>query len=88
MLRRAVRPARAAVVALAAAGLAAGVLAAAPAADARTVFRPGAAGLGDPYFPHEGNGGYRVRHYTLDLAYEPATHQLSRSEERRVRERV
>jgi len=77
VLRRAVRPARAAVVALAAAGLAAWVLAAAPAADARTVFRPGAAGLGDPYFPHEGNGGYRVRHYTLDLAYEPATHQLS-----------
>ena len=77
MPRRPIRPTRAAAVALAAAGLAAGVLAAAPAADARTVFRPGAAGLGDPYFPHEGNGGYRVSHYTLDLAYQPAKHGLS-----------
>lgn len=27
----------------------------------------GAAGIGDPYFPELGNGGYDVRHYTLDL---------------------
>ncbi|WP_428956019.1 M1 family metallopeptidase [Streptomyces sp. cg35] len=34
------------------------------AADAPT---PGAAGLGDPMFPLDGNGGYTVRHYTLDF---------------------
>ena len=76
MPRRSIRPTRAAIAALAAAALAAGVLAAAPAADARPVFRPGAAGMGDPYFPLEGNGGYRVRHYTLDLNYQPAHHRL------------
>ncbi|MCX5213857.1 M1 family metallopeptidase [Kitasatospora sp. NBC_00240] len=27
----------------------------------------GAAGLGDPLFPLDGNGGYEVRHYTLDF---------------------
>ena len=36
-------------------------------------FRPGAAGLGDPYFPLDGNGGYNVDHYDLELAYDPAT---------------
>jgi aminopeptidase N len=30
---------------------------------------PGAAGAGDPLFPGLGNGGYDVRHYTLDLRY-------------------
>lgn len=33
----------------------------------------GAPGIGDPYFPHDGNGGYDVRHYgvrvTMDLAH-------------------
>ncbi|HEX2281145.1 MAG TPA: hypothetical protein VHG52_05210, partial [Thermomicrobiales bacterium] len=28
---------------------------------------PGAAGIGDPYYPLLGNGGYDVVHYTLDL---------------------
>ena len=28
---------------------------------------PGAAGIGDPYFPLLGNGGYDVSHYSLDL---------------------
>lgn len=37
---------------------------------------PGAAGLGDPYFPHLGNGGYDVTHYRLTLDYEPATGRL------------
>jgi aminopeptidase N len=37
----------------------------------------GAAGAGDPYFPRQGNGGYRVEHYGLSLDYRPATHQLS-----------
>ncbi|MCW5250777.1 M1 family metallopeptidase [Streptomyces sp. SHP 1-2] len=33
---------------------------------------PGGPGLGDPYFPRAGNGGYDVRHYGLDLAYDPS----------------
>jgi aminopeptidase N len=31
---------------------------------------PGAAGLGDPYFPELGNGGYDTLHYTIDLGVE------------------
>ncbi|MFI6037742.1 M1 family metallopeptidase [Streptomyces sp. NPDC051315] len=37
----------------------------------------GGAGVGDPYFPKAGNGGYDVRHYALDLAYDPGTRRLS-----------
>ena len=37
---------------------------------------PGAPGIGDPYFPTDGNGGYDVAHYDLDLAYDPATDRL------------
>ena len=40
-------------------------------------FTPGSRGLGDPFFPDAGNGGYNVSHYSLDLSYEPATNQLS-----------
>ncbi len=40
-------------------------------------FSPGAPGLGDPYFPMLGNGGYDARHYTLRLGYQPSSHQLS-----------
>lgn len=40
-------------------------------------FRPGEPGLNDPYFPLDGNGGYDVEHYLLDLAYDPATDVLS-----------
>ncbi|CAN5116857.1 M1 family metallopeptidase [soil metagenome] len=36
----------------------------------------GAAGLGDPYFPLYGNGGYDVAHYGLRLDYEPDTDRL------------
>jgi aminopeptidase N len=32
---------------------------------------PGAPGLGDPYFPMLGNGGYDVEHYTLELTVDP-----------------
>src|SRR3954447_9530162 len=43
---------------------------AAPAAHARPDRpTPGAPGGGDPLFPGLGNGGYDVRHYTLDLVY-------------------
>jgi aminopeptidase N len=46
----------------------AGVLVLAPAASAQS---PGAPGLGDPYFPLMGNGGYEVDHYDLNLAVRP-----------------
>ncbi|MEV6804055.1 M1 family metallopeptidase [Streptomyces sp. NPDC051132] len=38
---------------------------------------PGASGLGDPYFPRAGNGGYDVDHYALTLDYTPATRRLT-----------
>ncbi|MBV9845088.1 MAG: M1 family metallopeptidase [Kutzneria sp.] len=40
---------------------------------------PGAGGqsIGDPYFPADGNTGYDVQHYDLDLRYQPATDQLN-----------
>jgi aminopeptidase N len=34
---------------------------------------PGAPGVGDAYFPLAGNGGYDVKHYSLDIRYDPAT---------------
>ncbi|WP_435220681.1 M1 family metallopeptidase [Streptomyces sp. Tue6028] len=37
---------------------------------------PGADGIGDPYFPHLGNGGFDARHYDLDVAYNPDTDRL------------
>lgn len=37
---------------------------------------PGAPGIGDPYFPLDGNGGYDVKHYLLDVSYDPATDEL------------
>lgn len=37
----------------------------------------GAAGVGDPYFPTYGNGGYDVEHYRLALSYQPATDRLT-----------
>ncbi|HEY6706653.1 MAG TPA: M1 family metallopeptidase [Actinomycetota bacterium] len=40
-------------------------------------FRPGAPGVGDPYFPNYGNGGYDVRHYLLKVAYDPPTDRLT-----------
>ena len=40
-------------------------------------FVPGSAGLGDPFFPNAGNGGYDVTHYALTLSYEPSTNQLT-----------
>ncbi|WSA08270.1 M1 family metallopeptidase [Micromonospora sp. NBC_01813] len=39
-------------------------------------FQPGAAGIGDPYFPTYGNGGYDVAGYQLVLRYDPAEQQL------------
>ena len=56
------------------AAVAALLLLAAPAAA--SPFEPGAPGLGDPFFPLAGNGGYDVKHYSLDLDYVRATNQL------------
>ena len=39
-------------------------------------YSPGASGIGDPYFPLEGNGGYDVQHYDLTFSYDPATDKL------------
>jgi aminopeptidase N len=39
-------------------------------------FTAGSAGLGDPFFPLAGNGGYDVAHYSLDFGYNPATRRL------------
>ncbi|MEU5882583.1 M1 family metallopeptidase [Spirillospora sp. NPDC047279] len=55
------------------------VVALTPAASAsagRTRYAPGADGVGDEYFPLEGNGGYDALHYDLNLAYDPAFDQL------------
>ncbi|MET8949777.1 M1 family metallopeptidase [Streptomyces sp. NPDC004129] len=46
------------------------VIAASPAPSA------GAPGIGDSYFPQLGNGGFDVRHYALDVAYDPAGGRL------------
>jgi aminopeptidase N len=38
--------------------------------------REGAGGVGDPYFPDAGNGGYDVDHYVLDLTWDPTTQRI------------
>ena len=38
---------------------------------------PGAPGVGDPYYPTYGNGGYDVQHYDLAVRYDPATDRLA-----------
>jgi aminopeptidase N len=40
-------------------------------------FTPGSTGLGDPFFPNAGNGGYDVSHYSLTLDYDKATNHLA-----------
>ncbi len=37
----------------------------------------GAEGIGDPYYPQLGNGGYDALHYTLILAIDPQQNTLS-----------
>jgi aminopeptidase N len=51
-------------------------LAAALALPTAATAATGSAGLGDPYFPKAGNGGYEVVHYGLQLDYNPATDHL------------
>src|SRR5215207_5127639 len=50
---------------------------AAVAAGAPPTYTPGSPGLGDEYFPMDGNGGYDVKHYDLDLAYDAPTDTLT-----------
>ena len=47
-----------------------------PAQAAAVDFTPGSSGLGDPYFPLGGNGGYDVGHYRLVFSYDPATRRF------------
>jgi aminopeptidase N len=48
---------------------------AAPAAAAPT-YVAGSSGSGDPFFPFAGNGGYDVKHYSLDLDYDQPANML------------
>ena len=50
---------------------------AAPSDAGRRSFEPGADGVGDPYYPRDGNGGYRVAHYDLHIGFEPTTDRLT-----------
>ena len=56
------------------AGVGTGTVAPVAAADE---FVAGSSGLGDPFFPNAGNGGYDVTHYSLTLSYEPSTNRLT-----------
>ena len=71
--------ARACVGTLSAVALVSATLAAPALADDSTghhTFAPGSQGIGDPYFPLEGNGGYDAQRYNLALRYDPSTHKL------------
>ncbi|MGY3060609.1 aminopeptidase N [Streptomyces sp. TE3672] len=54
--------------------IAASLLLAIPASAAEGTV--GAPGIGDPYYPASGNGGYDVSHYDLRLKYQPSTDLL------------
>jgi hypothetical protein len=51
--------------------LASGEVPAVPSSSTPTAV--GSPGIGDPYYPTYGNGGYDVRHYALDLSYDLKT---------------
>jgi aminopeptidase N len=48
-------------------------------AQAPTAPQPGSAGIGDRYFPRDGNGGYQVEHYDIDDTYRFDTGRLTGS---------
>ena len=48
-----------------------------PGAAPPVVYTPGSDFAGDPYFPLDGNGGYDVQHYLLELTYDPETDVLT-----------
>jgi aminopeptidase N len=64
---------RAAAPALTLLATAAGLAFAVPAA---AVPSPGASGLGDPFFPSAGNGGYDVSRYQLAIRYQPSGNRM------------
>lgn len=37
----------------------------------------GSSGLGDPYYPNDGNGGYQVEHYEVAISYDPPSRHLT-----------
>ncbi len=53
------------------------VLVGTPAGAVSPPAAPGAPGIGDPYYPLDGNGGYDVQHYDLTIRYSPATDALA-----------
>ncbi|WP_041625535.1 M1 family metallopeptidase [Stackebrandtia nassauensis] len=57
--------------------LAAGLATVMLATTAAAAPTPGAPGVGDPYYPGAGNGGYNVGHYDIRLTYQPKTDELS-----------
>jgi hypothetical protein len=57
-------------------GLSAAPAAAAGPGQGGDTYRPGAPGVGDEYFPLYGNGGYDIKHYWLNISYDPATDRL------------
>jgi aminopeptidase N len=59
--------------------LAVGTLGAAPGAALDSAPTPGAAGIGDAYYPKDGNGGYDVRHHDIDVRYDTASGRLEGS---------
>lgn len=72
------RSARRLPLAAVAAAAAAALLAPSASAAADGVrYEPGAPGLGDPYFPDLGNGGYDVQRYHLKTSYDPGTDHLA-----------
>ena len=52
----------------------------APAIPTSPQAKAGSAGIGDPYFPSLGNGGYDVQDYDLTLRIDPATDQITGTE--------
>ncbi|MGW0248080.1 M1 family metallopeptidase [Nocardia goodfellowii] len=57
--------------------LVAGVLITASPAAAQADPFLGAPGLGDPYYPLDGNGGYDVAHYDVAIDYDPPSRHLT-----------
>jgi aminopeptidase N len=53
------------------------VLAGTPANASSPPGTPGAPGVGDPYYPLDGNGGYDVKHYDLAIKYTPSSDAMA-----------
>ncbi|WP_040922539.1 M1 family metallopeptidase [Saccharomonospora xinjiangensis] len=58
-------------------GVAASLVTVLTATTASAAPMPGAPGVGDPYYPGDGNGGYDVSHYDIRLTYTPESDRLS-----------